>query len=79
LIVSKDIYAPQQAEGLGLPFEAPCELHLTQLRGEGCQIISVIIGALGRRFCTFKAFRLQKLVIARSEDRLKWDYHIEKH
>jgi hypothetical protein len=54
---------PPQTKGLGIPFETSSALHFTQLRGGDFQIIYEMTGALGRWFCTLKAFKIQKSVI----------------
>jgi hypothetical protein len=51
-----------------LPLEAPSKLHFTHRRGGGYQIISIMIGALGRWFCTLQYFRIQKSFISWPDD-----------
>jgi hypothetical protein len=46
-----------------VPVEAPSELHLTYLWIGGFQITSLIVGALGGRILTSKAFSIVKSVM----------------
>ncbi|RHN56408.1 hypothetical protein MtrunA17_Chr5g0429161 [Medicago truncatula] len=62
---------PSQAEGPGLPLDAPSMLHLSQCIMGGCHRTSLMIGALPKFILTEKALRITKSIMVEFALRLE--------